>query len=166
MGICEPGDKCVYPAGLGPPPCVYLQSCADLPQLSQLHLDRQLIQSWRRLTGDCILSNSSTSNSIISSMLVFVPPSLPFLSLHLTSLVLLLTALSLQQHVVCRSSHWHTQTTSQCVPIIALKSGPLLWGSIRAEGFLVALSLLITGFIFLISSQKTGIFRHNLYLIL
>lgn len=81
MVICEPRDKCVYPSGPSPPHllCVYLQSRADLAQLSQLHLDRQLIQSWRRLTGDCILSNSTTTNSIIFSMLVFVSPSHHFL---------------------------------------------------------------------------------------
>lgn len=74
--------------GLPRPICVYLQSRADLVQLSQLHLDRQLIQSWRRLTGDCILSNSSTTNSIIFSMLVFVSLPLPLLYLSLPILVL------------------------------------------------------------------------------
>lgn len=73
--------------GLPWPICVYLQSRADLVQLSQLHLDRQLIQSWRRLTGDCILSNSSTTNSIIFSMLVFVSLPLPLLYLSLPILV-------------------------------------------------------------------------------
>lgn len=57
--------------------CVYLQRHAHLAQLSQLSLGRQLIQSWRRLTGDCILSNSSSTNSIILPVLFFVSPSLP-----------------------------------------------------------------------------------------
>lgn len=57
--------------------CVYLQRHAHLAQLSQLSLGRQLIQSWRRLTGDCILSNSSSANSIILPVLFFVSPSLP-----------------------------------------------------------------------------------------
>lgn len=61
--------------------CVYLQRRAHLAQLSQLSLGRQLIQSWRRLTGDCILSNSSTTNSIILPVLFFVSPSLPPLPL-------------------------------------------------------------------------------------
>lgn len=57
--------------------CVYLQRRAHLAQLSQLSLGRQLIESWRTLTGDCILSNSSTTNSIILPVLFFVSPSLP-----------------------------------------------------------------------------------------
>lgn len=68
--------------------CVPTERCADLVQLSRLHLERQLIQSWRRLAGDCILANSSTTNSIICSMLVSVSsltllcPPLPILVFH------------------------------------------------------------------------------------
>lgn len=57
--------------------CVYPQRHAHLAQLSQLSLGGRLIQSWRRLTGDCILSNSSTTNSIILLVLFSVSPSLP-----------------------------------------------------------------------------------------
>lgn len=88
MAICEPGDKCVHPNGPGPPTylCVPTEHRADLVQLSWLHLERQLIQSWRRLAGDCILANSSTTNSIICSMLVFAS-SLTLLCLPLPILV-------------------------------------------------------------------------------
>lgn len=76
--------------GRAPPTCLCVptERRADLVQLSWLHLERRLIQSWRRLAGDCILANSSTTNSIIRSMLVFASsltlpcPPLPILVSH------------------------------------------------------------------------------------
>lgn len=108
-------EECVFVFVCIPPLCVYLQSRADLTQLSQLHLDRQLIQSWRRLTGDDILSNSSTTNSIISSMLISVSPPLA----------------SLLQPIILRlfTSQWHNLTnhSSACSYHHILKHFSLKW---------------------------------------